>query len=216
MTWTVVAAVTEPASTTAVVVPALSVRQSEILTMIADGMSNAEIGGKLFVSEDTVKTHVRRMFKIIGAANRAQAVGIAYRLGLLRPAAATPEQPTAVSSAPARASRTAPARVRQNPRPRPAVVVSRQLLAAVQAVGRDRTTLDVVRAVLQAAGVTYVRSHAPDQLVLAGVRTRRPVVVITEQLLTHVQGAVLTRDPMVIACAVLEAAGLASVRPGSS
>jgi DNA-binding CsgD family transcriptional regulator len=51
---------------------------------MCEGQSNAEIGRGLFLSEDTVKTHARRLFRKLGAADRAHAVAIALRRGLVR------------------------------------------------------------------------------------------------------------------------------------
>lgn len=51
-------------------------RELEILELIAQGMSNREIAGKLFVSENTVKTHSSRLFDKLGAKRRTQAVQI--------------------------------------------------------------------------------------------------------------------------------------------
>jgi len=48
------------------------------------GRSNAEIGKELYLSEDTVKTHARRLFRKLGAADRAQAVAKGFRWGLVR------------------------------------------------------------------------------------------------------------------------------------
>ena len=48
------------------------------------GRSNAEIGKELFLSEDTVKTHARRLFRKLEAADRAQAVAVGFRWGLVR------------------------------------------------------------------------------------------------------------------------------------
>ena len=47
-------------------------------------MSNAEIGRELYLSEDTVKTHARRLFRKVGAADRAQAVALGFRWGFVR------------------------------------------------------------------------------------------------------------------------------------
>ena len=47
------------------------------------GLSNAGIGKELFLSEDTVKTHARRLFRKLGAADRAQAVALGFRWGFL-------------------------------------------------------------------------------------------------------------------------------------
>ena len=58
-------------------------REHEILTLIAEGMSNREIAGKLFVSENTVKTHSSRLFDKLNARRRTQAVQIAKESGLI-------------------------------------------------------------------------------------------------------------------------------------
>jgi DNA-binding NarL/FixJ family response regulator len=65
-------------------VPALTERELQVLTGMSRGGSNSEIGRELFLSEDTVKTHARRLFRKLGAADRAQAVAIGYRAGLVR------------------------------------------------------------------------------------------------------------------------------------
>ena len=59
-------------------------RELEILELIAQGMSNREIAEKLFVSENTVKTHSSRVFDKLGARRRTQAVQLGKQLGLLR------------------------------------------------------------------------------------------------------------------------------------
>jgi DNA-binding CsgD family transcriptional regulator len=58
-------------------------REHEILTLIAAGLSNREIAGKLFVSENTVKTHSSRLFDKLSARRRTQAVQIAKQAGLI-------------------------------------------------------------------------------------------------------------------------------------
>jgi DNA-binding NarL/FixJ family response regulator len=61
----------------------LTERELQVLRGMADGKSNAEIGRDLFVSEDTVKTHARRLFRKLGARDRAHAVAAAFRAGLV-------------------------------------------------------------------------------------------------------------------------------------
>lgn len=58
-------------------------REFEVLVLIAEGMSNREIAEKLFVSENTVKTHSSRVFDKLGAKRRTQAVQLGKELGLL-------------------------------------------------------------------------------------------------------------------------------------
>ena len=58
-------------------------RELEILELIAQGMSNREIAEKLFVSENTVKTHSSRVFEKLGARRRTQAVQLGKESGLL-------------------------------------------------------------------------------------------------------------------------------------
>ncbi len=59
-------------------------RELEILALIAQGMSNREIAQKLFVSENTVKTHSSRLLDKLSAKRRTQAVQIAKEMGLIR------------------------------------------------------------------------------------------------------------------------------------
>jgi DNA-binding NarL/FixJ family response regulator len=63
--------------------PMLTERELQVLRGMADGSSNAEIGKQLFVSEDTVKTHARRLFRKLGARDRAHAVAAGFRAGLV-------------------------------------------------------------------------------------------------------------------------------------
>lgn len=58
-------------------------RELEVLELIAQGLSNREIAGKLYVSENTVKTHSSRVFDKLGARRRTQAVQLGKELGLL-------------------------------------------------------------------------------------------------------------------------------------
>jgi DNA-binding NarL/FixJ family response regulator len=57
----------------------LTPREAEVLALIAEGLSNAQICARLVVSQATVKTHINRIFAKIGARDRAQAVRYAYR-----------------------------------------------------------------------------------------------------------------------------------------
>ena len=61
----------------------LTERELQVLRGMADGKSNAEIGRELFVSEDTVKTHARRLFRKLGARDRAHAAAAGFRAGLV-------------------------------------------------------------------------------------------------------------------------------------
>lgn len=63
---------------------ALTKREVEVLVGMSNGRSNAQIGQELFLSEDTIKTHARRLFRKLGAADRAQAVAIGLRRGIIR------------------------------------------------------------------------------------------------------------------------------------
>src|SRR5262245_34509624 len=61
----------------------LTQRELEILTLIAQGLSNREIGERLFVSENTVKTHASRLFEKMQVNRRVQAVQRGKELGLI-------------------------------------------------------------------------------------------------------------------------------------
>ena len=63
--------------------PKLSGREEEVLALLADGIGTAEIAGKLYMSESTAKTHITHIYQKLGAANRAQALVSAMRLGML-------------------------------------------------------------------------------------------------------------------------------------
>jgi len=63
----------------------LTARETEVLALIGEGLSNHEIGERLVLGQATVKTHVNRIFAKIGVRNRAQAVRYAIGNGLARP-----------------------------------------------------------------------------------------------------------------------------------
>jgi len=65
----------------------LTPRETEILRLVARGMSNAEISQALFIAEQTTKTHVGRILSKLDLRDRAQAVVFAYETGLVRPGA---------------------------------------------------------------------------------------------------------------------------------
>ena len=75
----------QPGQQPAVTLEGVTERECEVLTLIARGLSNAEIAGALHVTMATAKTHVGRLLAKLGARDRAQLVIVAYETGLVQP-----------------------------------------------------------------------------------------------------------------------------------
>jgi DNA-binding NarL/FixJ family response regulator len=76
--------ITRPASRDANSSRGLTRRERQVLQLVADGLANRQIGQALYVSEDTVKTHIRHVLSKLGATSRANAVAIGIRSRLIR------------------------------------------------------------------------------------------------------------------------------------
>jgi DNA-binding NarL/FixJ family response regulator len=63
----------------------LTSREREVMALVAEGLTNAEIGERLFMSPATARTHVSRILTKLGARDRTQLVVMAYESGLVRP-----------------------------------------------------------------------------------------------------------------------------------
>jgi DNA-binding NarL/FixJ family response regulator len=75
----------EPHAPTPAEMAQLTPREREVLTLMARGMSNADVAVALFISEATVKTHLARVMMKLGVREKAQAVAAAYQTGLVQP-----------------------------------------------------------------------------------------------------------------------------------
>ena len=64
---------------------ALTEREREVMTLVAEGLTNQEIARKLYMSPATARTHVSRTMTKLGVRDRAQLVVMAYETGLVRP-----------------------------------------------------------------------------------------------------------------------------------
>jgi DNA-binding CsgD family transcriptional regulator len=68
--------------------PRITARERDVLELVAEGYSTTEIARALWITEDTVRTHIKRMLVRLGARTRAHAVAVAFREGLWTPGSA--------------------------------------------------------------------------------------------------------------------------------
>jgi DNA-binding NarL/FixJ family response regulator len=73
-----------PATVTSAPLDDLTRREREVLALVGAGLSNAEIASHLYISEATVKTHIKRILMKLGIRDRVQAVVVAYEAGLIQ------------------------------------------------------------------------------------------------------------------------------------